>query len=121
MAKKLKSDQRFFYKAFVDSVYDGDTFTVTIDMGFDIKLGGQKIRVAGINAPEMRGANKAEGKVSRDYVRELILNKEVYLRTSKDGRKGKYGRWIADVYFTPTGKGKTLNQILIEEKLAVKY
>jgi micrococcal nuclease len=46
----------YFYKAKIISVYDGDTVTAVIDLGFEItkKI---KIRLYGINAPEIRKAN----------------------------------------------------------------
>ena len=37
------------YKAQVVSVYDGDTLTVDIDLGFEVWLRKQKIRLAGID------------------------------------------------------------------------
>lgn len=88
------------YKAKVLSVYDGDTITCDIQVGFGIHL-TEKIRVYGIDTPEVRGEEKAEGFIARDAVRDLILNQEVKLETH--GR-GKYGRIIADVII-----GDTLN------------
>ena len=44
----------YVYKAYVRSVYDGDTITVDIDVGFGITLTSQKIRLRGIDTPEVR-------------------------------------------------------------------
>ena len=41
--------ETYIYKAHVDSVYDGDTITCTIDCGFGVYLAKQKIRLYGIN------------------------------------------------------------------------
>ena len=41
------------YKAQVVSVYDGETLTVDIDLGFEVWLRKQKIRLAGIDTPEI--------------------------------------------------------------------
>ena len=49
------------YCAKVVSVYDGDTITVDIDLGFGIVLKKQKLRLLGINTPEVRGAEKILG------------------------------------------------------------
>ena len=87
----------YTYKAFVTKVYDGDTITVDIDLGFGIKFNRQKIRLADINTPEIRGAERESGLISRDILREKILNKEVIIETFKD-KKGKYGRYIGIVY-----------------------
>ena len=100
------------YKAFVTKVYDGDTITVDIDLGFGVFLRAQKIRLAGIDAPEIRGTERNLGIITRDRLREMILNKEVTLKTYKD-RKGKYGRWIADVYCDDV----FINERLIDEDL----
>ena len=84
------------YKAQVVKVYDGDTITVNIDLGFSILFNGQKIRLARINAPELRGSTLEQGRASRDTLRDLVLNKWVIIKTQKD-KKGKYGRWLGEV------------------------
>jgi len=94
------------YKATVTRVYDGDTITVNIDLGFHIQMQKQTIRLAGINAPEIRGNTRARGLESRDWLRRQILGEKVTLKTIKD-RKGKYGRWIAEVYLP--GQHRSIN------------
>jgi len=86
----------YTYKAHVTSVYDGDTITVDIDLGLDIWKRGEKVRLYGIDAPEMRGEEREQGIVARDALRKLILGKEITLRTTKDS-KGKYGRYLGVV------------------------
>jgi micrococcal nuclease len=82
------------YKATVLSVYDGDTITCNIQLGFDLyKL--DKVRLSGIDAPEVRGEERMEGLKSRDALRELTLGKVLTL--NYEG-KGKYGRTIATLY-----------------------
>lgn len=82
------------YRATVLSVYDGDTITCNIDIGFDLyKL--EKVRLSGIDAPEVRGSERLEGLKSRDALRELTLGKQ--LRLVNEGT-GKYGRTIATLY-----------------------
>ena len=87
------------YRAFVRKVYDGDTITVDIDLGFDVVLKGQKIRLLKINAPEVRGEQRPEGLKSRDALRERIGNKWVKVKTQQD-KKGKYGRWFSQSCIT---------------------
>ena len=84
------------YRAKIIKVYDGDTVTAEVDLGFKIKI-TEKLRLAGINAPEVRGIDKEKGKLSRDFLRELILDKDVTIKTNKD-KKGKYGRYIAEIF-----------------------
>ncbi len=45
----------------VVNVYDGDTITVDIDLGFNMVMCNQKLRLYGINTPEVRGEEREEG------------------------------------------------------------
>lgn len=103
----------FVYNAHVDKVYDGDTITCSIDCGFGIIMKKQKIRLYGIDCKEVRGAEREEGLIARDKLRELILNKDIVLKTVKD-KKGKYGRYLGIVYHENTN----INDWLVENKYA---
>ena len=105
------------YKAKILDVYDGDTATAVVDLGMRITT-TIKLRFAGIDAPEIRSEEKESAIKSRDRVRELILDKEVIIKTYKD-KQEKYGRWLADIYLP--NETKSINQLLLEEGLAVKY
>ena len=106
------------YRAFVRKVYDGDTITVDIDLGFDVILKNQKIRLSKINTPEVRGKSREEGIKVRNIVRKRISNKWVIIKTTKD-KKGKYGRWLGTIY--EPGVEESLNEWLLNEGHAVKY
>lgn len=106
------------YIAEITDVYDADTVTANIELGFRSGLRGVKLRLLGIDAPEMRGAEKAEGRKSRDWLRDRILNKRVFIKTHKD-KTGKYGRWLAEIY-PIDDRSKSFNQLLVEEGLAVE-
>lgn len=115
MEKKL-----YFYRAKVVSVYDGDTCRVDIDLGFNTFLRREKIRLSGINAPELRGEEREAGLRSRDFLRGLINGKSVYLETEKD-RKGKYGRYLGTIWVKDeSGTYINVNEKLVEEGYAVK-
>lgn len=105
----------FEYKAFVLKVYDGDTITCDIDCGFGVELKKQKIRLYGINTPEVRGEEKEKGIVSRNKLRELILQKNIVLKTIKD-KKGKYGRYLGIIFLD----GKNINDWLVDNNLAIR-
>ena len=86
----------YHYKATVVSVYDGDTITVDIDLGFNATL-RMAVRLARINAPEVRGEQRAAGLTAAEALRQwLPVGEQVYLKTYKDGRE-KYGRYLAEV------------------------
>lgn len=111
------------YKALVVSVYDADTFRVDIDLGFGVWLKNQSVRWLKIDAWEIRGEEREKGLIARDRVRDLVLGKEVLLKTYKDS-KGKYGRWLAEVYYIDTPAllwENSINLQLINEGHAVPY
>ena len=106
----------YTYRAKVTAVYDGDTLTADIDLGFSVVLQGQTVRLARINAPEVRGSSASAGIKSRDALRTQVLGKTVVLRTIKDSRE-KYGRWLGEVWVD----GVCINDWLLTEGLANKY
>ncbi len=103
----------YTYKAIIISVYDGDTVTADIDMGLNIWAHGEKLRLNRINTPEVRGDERPEGLISRDWLREKLMNKAVLLQTIKD-KKGKYGRYLAEIYLD----GVNINDQLVTDGLA---
>jgi len=103
------------YRAFVSKVYDGDTITVEIDLGFNAFLKGEKVRLNRINTPEITGNSREEGLKARDYLRLLILDKEILLETIKD-RKGKYGRYLGEIF----SKDENDNWFNINDHLVAK-
>ena len=106
------------YRAYVRKVYDGDTVTVDIDLGFGVLLKNQKLRLLGINTPEIRGKSREEGLKVRDIVRGRISNQWVVIKTHKDS-KGKYGRWLAVIH--QPGIEESINDWLLKEGYAKKY
>jgi len=113
----------YVYKAIVRSIYDADTLRADIDLGFGVWLKNQSIRWLKIDAWEMRGEEREKGIIARDRVRELIQDKEIIIKTYKDD-KGKYGRWLAEVYYaeeTVLEWDNTINQQLINENHAIPY
>lgn len=107
-----KLNNMYEYKAKVIKVYDGDTITVLIELGFGVTF-KEKVRLYGINTPEIRGKERPDGLISRDRLRERILDKDVIIKTLKD-KKGKYGRYIAEVYL----EEENINNWLVSEGLA---
>jgi micrococcal nuclease len=104
------------YKAKVISVYDGDTIRADIDLGFGVWLHNQKIRLLGIDTPEIRSEEREEGLKVKKIVEDMILNKDVMLISHKD-KQGKYGRWLAEIIINCAN----LNFWLLENNYAKKY
>lgn len=84
------------YRGKIVDVYDGDTVTCELQLGFNISH-KVKMRLANIDAPEVRGEEREAGLISRDALREKILDKEVLIKTKKD-KTGKYGRYIVYIF-----------------------
>jgi len=100
------------YRAFVRSIYDADTIRFDIDLGFGTRLVNQSVRLFGIDAWEIRGPERPLGIRARDATSSLMTKGDgVMLHTYKD-KKGKYGRWLADVYLDD---GTHLNDWLVSE------
>ena len=71
----------------IKSCYDGDTCTTTT---------GEKIRLACIDTPELRGerADPIPARKARDYLNNLVAGKEVSMRRIT---KDRYGRTVAEL------------------------
>ena len=108
----------FVYRATIIDVYDGDTCTARIDLGFRIYI-EMKLRLYGIDTPEIRGEEREKGIIVRDLVRSRILNKEVIIKTYKDGQE-KYGRYLATIVYNDGSANINLNEQLLNEGNAVK-
>lgn len=110
----------YIYQAQLVKVVDGDTIDVDVDLGFQIR---QKIRLrlAGIDTPEVRGAEREAGLKSKDFVqKQLEAAGSIFVETRKTG---KYGRYIAEVFYAPANNQpeRSLNQELLELGLAEVY
>lgn len=117
----------YIYKAYVTGVYDGDTITCVVDCGFNLGIQKTKIRLYGINTPELRGDDRDMGIFVRDELRKKILNKHIFLKTIKD-KKGKYGRFLGKIYIKYTDENNKdstdylcINDWLLEKNYAVVY
>ena len=100
-------------------IYDGDTITVSIRLGFNITT-KQTFRLANIDTPEIKGDERPDGIISRDWLRERLSkameNNGIVIKTYKD-TKGKYGRYIAEIFVD----GVNINKQLLAEGLASVY
>ena len=61
----------------VTRVVDGDTIYGDIDLGFNFGARKMEFRLAEVNTPEIKGANRTAGLAAKEYVEDKILNKEV--------------------------------------------
>lgn len=103
---------KYEYEAVVIKAYDADTIDLQVDLGFHISI-KERFRLYRINAWEVTGKEKPEGIVARDWFRsELAKHDKVYIRTVKD-KKGKYGRYLCDLFVLRKNKFVCLNDELV--------
>jgi endonuclease YncB( thermonuclease family) len=124
--KNAAEEDLFTYRAWILNTTDGDTIWALIDLGFGF-ITKQHLRLRGLDASEI---------ASRDGIRaKRFVEKELGVaaseRISKSSRavigapvpmiitstkSDKYDRYLADVWIG----GKHLNQLLLDQGLAVK-
>jgi len=109
MIKKLV---KYVYQSKLIRVIDGDTMKFSISLGFNINLDITG-RVLDLNTPETRGPEKVLGKIYKQAAINILeTEKEIIINTSK---KGKYGRWLVDIYID----GKDYKKLLEKEVRAI--
>ena len=88
-------------RVFIKDCYDGDTCTT---------LNGEKIRLACIDTPELKGwnADPIPAKEARDFLNKLVANEEVSFKRITNDR---YGRTVGELF-----KNEVNIQELIIEK-----
>lgn len=99
---------------FVTKVIDGDTFWVEDISGNEIK-----VRMIGIDAPELKKTNRKEvgrfAKEAKNYLSKLIFRKKIYLKFDID-KFDQYRRTLAYVYLP---NGTFVNEKMVKEGYAM--
>ena len=102
----------------VISIYDGDTLRVNIDSFPDIVGKNIRIRIKGIDAPEIKGKCQTEinlAIMARDYLRNAInQSSQIELRNIE---RGKYFRIVGELYID----GENISKDLVKKRLANPY
>lgn len=101
----------------ITRVVDGDTVDADVyhhflDLEYTVK--DIRFRLLDIDAPEMRGTERADGEVSKQYLKELIEGKGVVF---SGGKKDNFGRILAHIYY----QGMNVNEHLMKEGYAKRY
>mgnify|MGYP001185340538 FL=1 len=116
------------YSCRIVRVVDGDTVDIDIDLGFDLWLKKQRIRLYGVDTPESRTRDLEEKKygfAAKAFVENhLPVGSKQTLRTRLDDR-GKFGRILGEFVLTTQWEGKdiptTINEQLVRHHYGVKY
>lgn len=119
-------EYRDFEYCKIVNVHDGDTVDVLVDQGFDDST-VVRLRLKGINSPELKGETREAGEASRDYLKTLIAKhtngtQELLVRSYKmkktdRQKKDKYGRYLAVLF----SAGVNLNETMVSAGHAARY
>lgn len=116
-------------------VIDGDTVDMDIDLGFDVWLRNQRVRLSGIDAPETRTRDldeKMRGMEAKRWLEKRIAEAhEIILESDEFDPHDKYGRILGTLHVWD-GKSteafdyididwEDLNMTMIDEKLVKSY
>jgi micrococcal nuclease len=111
-------------RAKIVRLVDGDTVDVDIDLGMAITT-RQRLRLFGINTPEVRGPEKVAGHAATQHLADLLVQFrhegewDIVVKTYKD-KKGKYGRYLADLIGEDEGGDEiNLNERMVSDGHAV--
>jgi micrococcal nuclease len=106
----------------LSKVVDGYTIDVDIDLGFDISF-SSRVRLAGIDTPESRTADKAEkvlGLEAKEYLKYKFKDaKSIVIKTEKMDSSEKYGRILGWIFVD--GQDVSVNQQMINDGYAWGY
>ena len=98
-------------------IVDADTLKFDIDLGFYVGIKAINIRLARIDAPEIRGVERPKGLESSEAVRKLfeaVGSRKCLVNVTK---RGKY-RWIGEVFLED---GTNLSDWLLQNGYAEQY
>jgi endonuclease YncB( thermonuclease family) len=101
------------FPAEVNAWHDGDTCTVHRGFAPGVEIHGEKVRVQGINAPELSAAG---GTASRDYAGKICPPGT--LVTLVANKEDKYGRFLARIIMPD---GTDFSDLMIAAKQAIPY
>lgn len=96
------------------SIYDADTLTVKVNVGFYISY-ETALRLARINAWEVRGEERSKGELARDYLQGLVNSAQhkgdkIEIETFRDERE-KFGRYLAELWIG----NENINDLLVKK------
>jgi micrococcal nuclease len=117
----INNDNTFCNVKYIKN-YDGDSITVDIPNTHPILGKNAKIRLFGLDTPELRTKDKCEkakGRIAKKLVmKELQKAEYINLLNIK---RGKYFRIVASIQYKINGRVKDLTQVLIKNKLGYAY
>jgi len=133
MTAEILEAHLYTYKAQCKRVVDGDTLDLNLDLGLGVHS-HQRVRLSGIDTPETYGVKKdseefaaglrakeavEKALFARDIQNKFTIPRDIWVETRKD-KTGKYGRYLAVIWFKAHGEVLSLNEHLVKEGFAVE-
>ena len=111
------------YRVTILKVIDGDTVDVDIDLGFNVWVRKERVRIMGIDTPESRTSDKTEkifGLAAKERLKQLLGETAILATSVVNGEdaKGKFGRILGDFILDDD---RRVTEVLIDEGHAVAY
>ena len=111
------------YKCKIIKIIDGDTVDIDLDLGFNIILANQRVRLANIDTPESRTSNKEEkvrGMLSKKKLASLLpIGSRQVIETEKpNSNDDKFGRILGTFILKD---GTNVNQWMIDNNYGAFY
>lgn len=121
-ASQPRVEPQYTYAVKVDSIVDGDTMDLVIDLGFRTTT-EQRVRLLGVDCPEVKGSTKKAGDAATEATRRWVKSHSgLVIRTLKTKKQAdSFGRYLVEVFGDADGKQESLNQYLLDEGFAVPY
>lgn len=115
----LKMDKK--YRLVLNRVVDGDTIDADIVLGFGVVLQNKRIRLAGVDTPEVRTSDDVEkgfGLRAKAFVANWCAGDGELILVIKGDEYDKFGRVLGDVH---DDKGNSLVEDIINNYHGVAY
>lgn len=95
--------QHYIYKFNITRVIDGDTIVGDLDLGFNMKMFNQYIRLYGIQCPELKSKDpiiKQQALECKYFVQSILIKEECVLPISiLSKNRDPFGRVLGIVYY----------------------
>lgn len=118
LAESANSALTGWHDATVVRVVDGDTVDLNIQLGYRVSV-RERIRLYGIDAPELTGENKVAGLISKAALENILASGRIVVHGGE--REDSFGRWLADVaVYDTAGHVNTVSNMMLTGGYAVK-
>jgi len=113
-------DQYWFKVQAYEKNYDGDTITLTVDLGCDVSL-KMRIRLYDLDTPEVNRTEQREAglvaqRAAQEWLEHSLLADETWVYSIK---KEGFGRYLGHVY--AIGQKDTLSEYMVRSGFGVAW